>query len=136
FIKDLELNSQLTNLIKQIGDVERLIGKIPLKKANPREVMQLARSLQFMENIREISFASEHEPLHVQVQALQPLTELREKITNVLIEDAPVQINKGNVIREGVHAALDELRLISRNGKDYLLKIQQQEAQNTGISSL
>ncbi len=136
FIKDQELNHQLVNLVKQIGDVERLIGKIPLKKANPREVMQLARSLQFMEQIRESCLKSAHDPLCKLIQNLLPLSDLQQRIKSMLIDDAPVQINKGNIIREGVHAELDDLRLISRSGKDYLLKIQQQEAQATGITSL
>jgi len=136
FIRDTELNHQLVNLIRQIGDVERLIGKIPLKKANPREVQQLGRSLRFMEQMKEYCGASAHEPLCQLVASLLPLNELQQRIGTVLCEDAPVQINKGNVIREGVHPELDDLRSISRSGKDYLLRIQQQEAQRTGISSL
>lgn len=136
FIREQTLQQQLVHLVKQIGDVERLIGKIPLKKANPREVVQLSRSLQFMEQIRSLCLASQHEPVCQLIQHLQPLSELRQQINSVLIEEAPVQTNKGNFIREGVHETLDELRLISRNGKEYLLKIQQQEALATGITSL
>lgn len=136
FIKDQTLNTQLVQLVKQIGDVERLIGKIPLKKANPREIVQLARSLHFMEQVREHCVNAGFEPLSEMLSSLLPLTELRQKITSILVEDAPVQVAKGNIIREGVHELLDELRTISRSGKEYLLRIQQQEAQNTGITSL
>lgn len=136
FIKDQTLNTQLVQLAKQIGDVERLIGKIPLKKANPREIVQLARSLHFMEQVREHCVNAGFEPLSEMLSSLLPLTELRQKITSILVEDAPVQVAKGNIIREGVHELLDELRTISRSGKEYLLRIQQQEAQNTGITSL
>ena len=136
FIKDQDLNHSLVGLIRQIGDVERLIGKIPLRKANPREVMQLAKSLRFMEEMREHCLRSSHDPLCTLIQALLPLTDLQHKIMDMLVEDAPVQVNKGNIIRDGVLAELDDLRTISRSGKDYLLKIQQTESQKTGISSL
>jgi DNA mismatch repair protein MutS len=136
FIKEQELSHNLTRLIKQVGDVERLIGKIPLKKANPREVMQLARSLQFMEEMKEHCIKSAHDPLCTLVQALLPMTHLQKGIKDMLVEEAPVQVNKGGLIRAGVHAELDDLRSISKGGKDYLLQIQQKEAQRTNINSL
>jgi DNA mismatch repair protein MutS len=136
FILDQDLNHNILSLIKQIGDVERLIGKIPLKKANPREVVQLGRSLGFMARLKELCLDKNDDALSNLVQAILPLAELQEKISNVLVDDAPIQVNKGNIIREGVLAELDDLRSISRSGKDYLLKIQQQEIQTTGITSL
>ncbi|RYE23835.1 MAG: DNA mismatch repair protein MutS, partial [Sphingobacteriales bacterium] len=136
FILDQDLNHSLTTLVKQVGDVERLIGKIPLKKANPREVMQLARSLQHMQDMREACLNSKHDPLCRIVQQLMPLAELQERIKSTLVDDAPAQANKGGMIREGVSAELDDLRTISRSGKNYLLQIQQAEAQRTGITSL
>ena len=136
FILWQDLNHSLTALVKQIGDVERLIGKIPLKKANPREVLQLARGLKFMEEIRELCIITEDESLKRMVQVLQPLTDLRTRIINTIVDDAPVLVSKGGAIREGISEELDHLRKISRSGKDYLLQIQQQESQRTGISSL
>ncbi len=136
FILEQDLNHALTSLIKQIGDVERLIGKIPLKKANPREVLQLAKSLKFMEDMRELCIRTSDESLGRMVQILQPLTELRERILRTIVDDAPVLVSKGGAIREGIHEELDHLRKISRSGKDYLLQIQQEETQKTGISSL
>ena len=136
FIKEQDVNHDILQLVKQTGDVERLIGKIPLKKANPREVLQLARSLEFMERVREIGINSGYEPLVTLVNPIQPLTELHERIKTVIVEDAPALAIKGNMIREGIHTELDNLRTISRSGKDYLLRIQQQESANTGISSL
>jgi DNA mismatch repair protein MutS len=136
FILDQDLNHQLVTYIKQVGDVERLIGKIPLKKANPREIMQLGKSLHYMQQMREHCQGSDFSPLCDIVQSLLPHTELQERIKSVLIDDAPAQAHKGGMIREGVHDELDKLRAISRNGKDYLLQIQQTESQRTGISSL
>ncbi len=136
FILDQDLNHTLAHCIKQVGDVERLIGKIPLKKASPREIMQLAKSLGCMADMRELSIASKHDALSALVHNLQPLQELQQRIKNTITDDAPALASKGGMIREGVSAELDRLRNISRNGKDYLLQIQQKEAQATGISSL
>lgn len=135
-VKDQDISHQLVGLIRQIGDVERLIGKIPLKKANPREVVQLGKGLHFMEHIRSVCMAADDELLRRHTAVIQPLTELQGQIRKILVEDAPVQANKGNIINDGVHAELDDLRTISRKGKDYLLQIQQKESQNTGITSL
>src|SRR6185437_12973258 len=136
FILAQDLNHNLTYLIKQVGDVERLVGKIPLKKANPREVVQLARGLQVMEQMREECLKTGEEILCNLVQALQPLSDLQKHIRQTLVDEAPVQASKGNMIREGVKEELDRLRGISRNGKEYLLQIQQKESQRTSISSL
>lgn len=136
FIKDQDLSHDLIKLLKQIGDVERLIGKIPLKKANPREVIQLARGLHSMEEVLERCEKMDFEPLKRILQNLQPLTELQERITSTLVDDAPAQVAKGGMIRDGVSAELDDLRKISRSGKSYLIEIQQKESARTGIPSL
>lgn len=136
FIKEQNLNIELVQCIKQTGDVERMVGKIPLKKANPREVAQLARSLQCMQTIKEQCNAGGDATLCKLAGGIQPLQELQEHIRKTLADEPPVQTNKGGMIREGISEELDHLRKISRSGKDYLLQIQQTEAQRTGISSL
>jgi len=98
--------------------------------------MQLAKSLGYMQQMREHCQSSEFTPLCDIVQSLLPHSEIQERVKSVLIDDAPAQAYKGGMIREGVHEELDKLRTISRNGKDYLLQIQQTESQRTGISSL
>lgn len=136
FILDQDLNHNLVNAIKQVGDVERLIGKIPLKKANPREVMQLARSMHFMQQVRELGMQSSFEPLTHLVTPLQPLQDLQKRIREMIVDDAPALAIKGGIINDGISPELDDLRNISRSGKNYLLQIQQQEIQTTGINSL
>ncbi len=136
FIKEQDLNHELISMLKQVGDVERLIGKIPLKKANPREVMQLAKSLGIMEAIEAQCMQTGFEPLKKEVQNLQPLTELQERIKTVLMEDPPAQTVKGGMINDGISEELDDLRKISRSGKQYLLDIQKRESEKTGITSL
>jgi len=136
FIVAQELTQAITTLIKQTGDVERLVGKIPLKKANPREVLQLARSIHCMQQMKELCMSDNEPSLQQLATPMQPLSEIRQRIIDTITEDAPAQTAKGGMIRTGISAELDELRTISRSGKDYLLQIQQQESQRTGISSL
>lgn len=136
FIVSQDLTKAITALIKQTGDVERLVGKIPLKKANPREVLQLARSIVCMQQIRELCISDNESSLQQMVLPMQPLAEICQRIIDTISEDAPAQVAKGGMIKTGISIELDELRTISRSGKDYLLQIQQQESQRTGISSL
>lgn len=136
FIKDQELNAELGKHIRQVGDMERLIGKVPLKKISPREVLQLARGLQHIAAIKELCAGSDHEVLRQLAQQIVPCSELQQRIFDTIDEQAPAVAAKGGMIRPGVSASLDELRSISRNGKDHLLAIQQKEIQATGISSL
>lgn len=136
FILNQDISHSLINLIKQTGDVERLVGKIPLKKANPREVLQLAKSMECIEEVRNITHSGDNEQLAKLTQHIQPLTALYTKIKGIIVEDAPSLAAKGGMIRDGISAELDDLRNISRSGKNYLLQIQQKEAEKTGISSL
>lgn len=136
FIKEQNLQHELADLNKKVGDVERLIGKIPLKKINPREVVQLARSLNAMATIKTVCENGSNEELKKLSQQITQLKGLEERIKKVMEEEAPALANKGNMIREGIHEELDKLRHISRSGKNYLLEIQTKEAQQTGITSL
>jgi len=135
-VKEVDLRNKLLPLIKQCGDVERLVSKIPLKKVNPREVMQLAKGLQYTTQIKEYCSASENEYLQRLADALNPCQLILDKILKEINEPPPVAANKGGLIREGIDASLDQLRKISTGGKEYLVTIQQQEADRTGINSL
>ncbi|MDQ6815120.1 MAG: DNA mismatch repair protein MutS [Bacteroidota bacterium] len=135
-IKDVELRTILTQHIRQAGDIERLVSKIPLKKINPREVLQIARGLQHVDVIRKECLPAANGYLKRLADALNPCQYILEKIFKDIVENPPVQIVKGSVIKEGVHAELDELRMIASSGKDYLVQLQQKECEATGISSL
>lgn len=135
-IKDTELRIKLTQHIKQAGDIERLVSKIPLKKINPREVIQIARGLQHVDAIRKECMHATNDYLKRLADALNPCHYILEKILKDVVENPPVQVSKGGVMKEGIHADLDELRNIASNGKDYLLQLQQKECEATGISSL
>ncbi|MDD3721325.1 MAG: DNA mismatch repair protein MutS [Lutibacter sp.] len=125
-----------TYQIKQISDIERLISKVSAGKVNPREVVVLKNSLNAIIPIKEAAEKSKNEALKIIGEQLQSCTTIREKITKILNEEAPVNINKGNAIASGVSEELDELRAISTLGKGYLDNMQAREIERTGISSL
>jgi len=131
-----ELRKQLAHAIKACGDIERLVSKIPMKKINPREVMQIARGLQQTELIKNASAGSGNNYLQRLADALNGCHFIVDKIVRELNETPPVAANKGELIREGVDEELDQLRKIARGGKEYLVNIQQRESEKTGISSL
>lgn len=135
FLCHTELREDIYKHLKQIGDIERLVAKIPLKKVNPREVLQLAQSLRQADEVRQLLLA--HEALFAELgRAIPEADAVRQRISRTLSDDPPAALSKGKVIREGFHAELDELRNIAYKGKEFLLKIQQSESERTGIPSL
>lgn len=136
FVKEQDTAQEYRKHLKQIGDMERLAAKVPLKKINPREVIQLGRSLKHCEEVKKLGDATGDKAIIQLSIMIDPCTEIQEIISNRLNEDAPVAVNKGGAIKEGVHEELDQLRKIAYSGKEYLLQIQQAESQRTGIPSL
>lgn len=136
FIRETELRTRLVQHIKQCGDIERLVSKIPLKKIGPREVLQLSKGLRHIDDIKEICTHSANAYLQRMGDALNPCHYIQEKIVSELLENPPATAAKGGMIKEGVLEELDELRSIASGGKEYLVKMQQQESAQTGISSL
>lgn len=131
-----EVQFELTQRLREIGDLERIISKVAVGKINPREIAHLKRILHHLPPLKKLLESNNHKPiseLNAQLNACEPLVAL---ITNYLQEDPAAQIGKGKVIADGVSAELDELRNISFVGKDYLEKLQNQEADRTGIPSL
>jgi DNA mismatch repair protein MutS len=136
FVNNHELRDELIAQIKQVGDLERLISKIGLQKANPREIVQLKRALYATEKLKELTERKDAQSLTLISEQLDACVAIRERIEQQIQAEPPVAINKGSVIAEGVDAELDRLRKIAFGGKDYLLEIQKREAELTGIPSL
>jgi len=122
--------------MRQCGDVERLVSKIPLKKINPRELLQLARALRQINIIKQLCSNTENVYLKRLADAINPCFYMADKIFNQIIDNPPALAIKGGFINKNVNEQLDELRGIAYNGKEYLLKLQQREAEISGISSL
>lgn len=122
--------------IKQMGDLERLISKLATGKINPKEVIQLKNSLEAVAPIKQLALKSSNASLKTIGEQLDACELLRSKIKEVLNEEAPVNLQKGNAIAQGYSEELDELRGLAFSGKDYLDKMLARETESTGITSL
>ncbi|RYZ00525.1 MAG: DNA mismatch repair protein MutS, partial [Chitinophagaceae bacterium] len=131
-----ELREKTLHALRQCGDLERLVSKIPLKKINPRELLQLARALRQVEVIKGLWSGSEAPYLDRLADALNPCTRMADKITTWIMDNPPAVAAKGGFIAPGVQEELDSWRYIAHNGKEYLAQLQQAESEKTGIPSL
>ncbi len=122
--------------LNEIGDIERLISKVAVGKVNPREVIQMRRTLLQIDPIKSIISETDSSLLKKITDQLNPCLKLIQLIETRLVDEPAVQIGKGFVIREGSNTELDELRTISFNGKEYLEDLQNRESERTGIPSL
>nr|WP_086021118.1 DNA mismatch repair protein MutS [Solitalea canadensis] len=136
FFEQQELASDIQAKLKPIGDLERLISKVALQKANPRELVQLGRALAAIAEIKSVTENTKQESLQKIADQLNPCKLIREKIENQLNPEPPVLVQKGGVIADGICEELDQLRKIAFSGKDYLLDMQRRESDATGIPSL
>jgi DNA mismatch repair protein MutS len=136
FVENTISKDEIAALIRQIGDLERLISKVAVNRINPREVVQLKRALMAVEPIQLICSSSGCTPLTILAEQLNPCRLIADKIHKELNNDPPVQINRGNAIAKGISAELDELRTILYSGRDYLADLQIRESERTGITSL
>ena len=133
-MRDTGTRNAVTARLEGVGDMERIISKVAVGRVSPRELVFLRDSLAAVADLRQM--CSGHESLTTIAEQLNPCTQLRERIEHEIVDDAPVAVNRGQVIKPGVDAELDELREIAFQGKDYLLRLQQRESETTGIGSL
>ena len=131
-----EFANEISNYIRQIGDLERLISKVAVSRINPREIVQLKRALQALEPLKAKCLSCECKPMAMLAGQINTCKVIADKIENELNADPPALVSKGNVIAKGVSAELDDLRKVLYNGKDYLEALQKREIERTGIPSL
>ncbi|HEY8401807.1 MAG TPA: DNA mismatch repair protein MutS [Cytophagaceae bacterium] len=136
FSKNRDLLDSLVSNLKHIGDMERLISKVAVRRVNPREMLQLKKALEFIKPVKELLLSGKIASLKKLSDQLSTCDFLVDKINAELKPDPPLVTNLGNMIKDGVDQELDELRKIAYSGKDYLLQIQQREIERTGITSL
>ena len=127
---------KLQNSIKQMGDLERLISKVATSKISPKEVIQLKNSLEAIIPVKQLTTNSSNEAVKLIGDQLHLCDLLRSKIKEMISEDAPVNMLKGETIAKGFSNELDELRNLAFSGKDYLNKMLERETERTGITSL
>ncbi len=136
FIDNQDDLRRLQTMVGDIGDLERIISRAAAGKIMPREVMQLKRGLSQTAPIMNLCGGRGVQALDELIAKMGDCAELLGYLDRTMHPETAAQLGKGDVIAAGVNAELDELRNISRHGKDYLLELQQREAERTGISSL
>ncbi len=135
-IKNPELLEHLSNALKSMADLERLISKVAVSRVNPREFHLLKQTLQRCQQVKQLLLDQKNADLLEMGQQVEACQKLVDRIQIELKEDPPLSATQGNIIQDGVDKELDELRAIAFTGKDYLLQLQNTEKENTGISSL
>lgn len=136
FFRQPDFQETCQEELARIGDLERIVSKIAVGRANPRDMQQLRIALEATLTLKETCLQATQESIQHFGRQLDACQELHDRIARELRPDPPVLVNKGGVIANGVNPELDELRSISTSGKDYLLQIQQRESESTGIPSL
>ena len=136
FFRQPDFKELIEEQLHLIGDLERIISKVAVGRVSPREVVALKVALQAIEPIKEACMGADNASLNHIGGQLDICRAIRDRIDKEINNDPPLLINKGGVIKSGVNAELDELRQIAYSGKDYLLKVQQRESEQTGIPSL
>lgn len=136
FFKDLNFQSTVDEQLHRMGDLERIASKIAVGRVTPREMVQLKWALSALKPIQEACLSADNAVIQRMGKQLHLCEHVRERIEKEIQNDPPQLVNKGDVIADGFNAELDDLRAISRNSKDYLLKLQAKEAEQTGINSL
>ena len=136
FVDNQDDLRSLQYMISEIGDLERIISRAAAGKIMPREVMQLRRGLSQTDPIMNLCTGRGTTALDDMMSSITDCKDLLDYLGNTMHPDTASAVGKGDVIAPGVSAELDELRDIARNGKDYLLKIQERETDRTGIPSL
>ena len=131
-----DIRDSIISSLKKVGDIERLISKVATHKISPRETIQLRNSLDAIVPIKELALASKDESLVKIGHSLDFCNNIRKNISDMISDDAPVLISKGNAIAKGVSNELDELRDIQASGKNYLTQLCNREIEKTGITSL
>ena len=136
YYREPEFRQCVDDQLHRIGDLERIISKVAVGRVSPREMVQLKMALQAIQPIKTACLYANNESLKRVGEQLNLCESIRDRIEREIQNDPPQLVAKGGVIRDGVNADLDELRHIAYSGKDYLLQIQEREAQETGITSL
>src|SRR5215472_1847610 len=134
--KETVAREDLRRALDGVLDLERLLSRVTLETANPRDILALAASLAKIPAVRATLSRLAAERLRTLHQSVDELADLRARIDQTIVAEPPISLNDGGVIRSGIHQELDDLRDLSRNSKQYLAKIEQRERQRTGISSL
>jgi DNA mismatch repair protein MutS len=130
------LGDELSELLDQVYDLERLMGRVHCESANARDLVALRKTLSMLPQIRSLLEAKSGSSLGKLAQGLPDLSELTIYLSKALADDPPLTIKDGGLLRDGFHGEVDQLRYTCRHGKDYILELERKERERTGIKSL
>ena len=136
FFRQPDFRQLVDEQLRRVGDLERIASKVAVGRVSPREVVQLRVALEAVQPIKIACLQAGNEVLKGLGERLSPCESIRDRIAREIVNDPPQLVQKGGVISDGVSQELDDLRRIAYSGKDYLLQIQNREAEQTGIQSL
>ena len=136
FNKNPEMEDSISSILSQIGDLERLISRAALKRINPRELKYIYNSLSLVEKLKILCESTTNTYFIKYAERLNPCHQIKDKIKNTLVDEPPIALNKGEVIKKGVSKELDEVKELKNSGKNFLLKLKDNEITRTGITSL
>ncbi len=136
FFRQPDFRQLVDEQLHRVGDLERIISKVAVGRVSPREVVQLKTALEAVNPVKSACLYAQNEVLKGLGERLNLCESIRDRISREITPDPPQMVQKGGVIQDGVSPELDELRRIAYSGKDYLLQIQNREAELTGIQSL
>lgn len=136
FFREPNYRELLDEQLHRVGDIERIVSRVAVGRATPREIVQLKNALQALKPIKTVCSLATDEVLKRIGERINLCESIRDRIEREIVDDAPQLVNKGGVIRSGVNEELDRLRNVAYKGKDYLIEIQRREAEATGIASL
>ena len=136
FFREPEFRELVDEQLHRVGDLERIVSKAAVGSISPREMVQMKYALQAVQPIKTACMHAKNDVLRQLGERMSLCEEIRDRIDREIVNDPPQLVQKGGVIKSGVNSELDELRHIAYSGKDYLLQIQNREAEQTGIQSL
>ena len=136
FIEDFKTLDDIRSSLKEVSDIERILGRINTNKVSPKEINGLRFSIEQIPRMKTIFIKSTQKPLNKFSKEFLNINTILSEINKVLNKDAPSQIKQGKVIVDGFDKELDELRQLSKGGKDWITSLQASEREKTGISSL
>lgn len=136
FLSNHSRRRELRKILDEISDLERLLSKLVLNVANPRDLMALKNSISPLPSIKNLLKDFNSELIKEKIDSWDSLEDVKEKIEKAIVEDPPSIITEGGIIKEGFDASVDELRKLSREGKEFIARLEKKERERTGISSL
>ena len=135
-VEDSQLREEIQDLIRGSSDIERILGRVSTGRATPRDVINLVDCLGIIQDVQSLIQKNQTESLRLLTADIRDLTEIINLIRQTLVDDPPINIQKGGYIREGKDPDLDELRTMASSGKSWIVDLQEEERKRTGITSL